>query len=687
VHFVYALALAVTVLVAAPYFAHRLRRRRGEERLFAGARLVPPAPPRARRRSRLEDRALFATRAFAVVALAVLGASPLVRCSRLALQRSSGASVAIALVVDDSMSMRVVRDGTSASSPGGLRLGPGRSRFELAQEGARQLLASTREGDAVAIVLAGAPARVALAATTDLGAARAAIDTLTQSDRATDLDGALGMARALVAQLPQVDRRVVVLSDLADGHPDAPPIGEGSDMPTWVAMPELREPAQDCAILTADRRGPRVRVRIGCSHDATPAGREVTLTLQTPRERDKVVARGPAPTSESGETTLMLEESASADPSKPATSPAHLELLVAHLTGTDAIAADDSAPVVVEAGPGTVAVVADAVDELAVTGGPPVVEQALAALELDIAVRPIPALPDRSEDLAPFAGAILDDPPGFTPEERRALGTFLEGGGAVLLALGPRAAAAPLGASLEPILPHAILWSGTPVPGADASSAVGTLAESAQSLEDLAAKARATLAPEDVGGFEPLLKWGDGSILVAKRAIGRGEAWIVTLPFAIDASDLPVRPAFLALLDAWASEARARAAPRRTDVGVAWTFPGARSVEVEGPGGRLLTTADGALARVVPPLLGAYTAKVDGKTELRVAALVPRELDLRPRAAAPAAGGSGLGDSHAAIDVSSWVALLLLGLVALEMALRLRARARVDAGESVLAER
>lgn len=307
----------------------------------------------------------------------------------------------------------------------------------------------------------------------------------------------------------------------------------------------------------------------------------MTLTLQTPQERDKVVARGPAPTSESGETTLMLEEPASADPSKPATSPAHLELLVAHLTGTDAIAADDSAPVVVEASPGTVAVVADAVDELAVTGGPPVVEQALAALELDIAVRPIPALPDRSEDLAPFAGAILDDPPGFTPEERRALGTFLEGGGAVLLALGPRAAAAPLGASLEPIIPHAILWGGTPVPGADASSAVGTLAESAQSLEDLAAKARATLAPEDVGGFEPLLKWGDGSILVAKRAIGRGEAWIVTLPFAIDASDLPVRPAFLALLDAWASEARARAAPRRTDVGVAWTFPGARSVEVE----------------------------------------------------------------------------------------------------------
>ena len=252
----------------------------------------------------------------------------------------------------------------------------------------------------------------------------------------------------------------------------------------------------------------------------------------------------------------------------------------------------------------------------------------------------------------------------------------------MLLALGPRAAAAPLGASLEPIVNHSVLWSSTPVPGADPASAVGTLAESAQSLADLAAKARCTLAPEDVGAFDPLLKWGDGTILVARRAIGRGEAWIVTLPFALDASDLPVRPAFLALLDAWAAEARARAAPRRTDVGVAWTFPGARSVTVEGPGGRLPTAYDGSLARVVPPLLGAYSANVDGKTELRVAALVPRELDLRPRAAAPAAGGSGLGDSHAAIDVSSSIALFLLALVVVEMALRLRARARADVAES-----
>jgi hypothetical protein len=227
VTFLALLALGVAALVAAPYFAHRLRRRRADEIPFAPARLVPQAPPKARRRSRLEDRSLFAIRAASILALALLGASPLVRCSRLALSRG-GASVAVAIVLDDSMSMRAKDAGE-------------RSRFERAKKGAEEVLASLRDGDAAAIVLAGAPARVGLAATTDISAARAVIEAATESDRATDLDGALAIARTLVGDLPQLDRRAIVLSDLADGKADGPPLGEGGDnrIPVWVAMPEL----------------------------------------------------------------------------------------------------------------------------------------------------------------------------------------------------------------------------------------------------------------------------------------------------------------------------------------------------------------------------------------------------------------------------------------------------------------
>ena len=194
------LALGIAVLVAAPYFAHRLRRQRADQVPFAPVRLVPRRRRRRGAASRLEDRSLFAIRGASVIALALLGASPLVRCSRLALSRG-GASVAIAIVLDDSMSMRATDGGE-------------RSRFARAKKGAEDILASLRDGDAAAIVLAGAPARVGLAATTDIGAARAALEAVTESDRATDLDGALAIGRdAASRELPQIDRRVVVLSD------------------------------------------------------------------------------------------------------------------------------------------------------------------------------------------------------------------------------------------------------------------------------------------------------------------------------------------------------------------------------------------------------------------------------------------------------------------------------------------
>ena len=64
--FLSVLALAVVILVAAPFVAHRLRRQRAEEHPFAPTRLVPPSPPKARRRARLEDKPLFALRAASV---------------------------------------------------------------------------------------------------------------------------------------------------------------------------------------------------------------------------------------------------------------------------------------------------------------------------------------------------------------------------------------------------------------------------------------------------------------------------------------------------------------------------------------------------------------------------------------------------------------------------------------------
>ncbi|MBS2013741.1 MAG: VWA domain-containing protein [Deltaproteobacteria bacterium] len=664
--FLAALALGIAVLVVAPYLAHRLRRQRAEEKPFAATRLVPATPPKARRRAQLEDRFLFAIRALAVVALALLGASPLVRCSRLALSRS-GASVAVAIVLDDSMSMRVV-DGT------------GRSRFERARGGAREILGSLRDGDAAAIVLAGHPARVGLASTTDIGAARAALDGMAESDRATDLEGAVSIARTLVADLPQVDRRVIVLSDLADGKPEAPPLGEGATLPVWVAMPELRGAAEDCGILSADRAGGRARVRFACSSANAAAGRSVEI-----RDGDRVLATAPLPQTQSGEATVALgggAPAASTAPSAavtpPAPAPEESKELVAVLTGKDAIASDDRAPVVVEAGPAALAVVGDRAEESVATGGAPVVEQALAALHVEMAVRPIPQVPDRREDTAPFAAILVDDPPGFTPEQRRALTQFVEGGGVLLVALGRRAASAPLGANLEPALGHAVTWDLSPVNGVDVASGATLFGEAATSLADLAPRGRAKLADQDVSASESLIKWADGAPLVARRTRGRGDIWMTTLPFSVDASDFALRPGFLALLDAFVLEAKQRASPRRGDVGTAWTFAGARQVEAVGPKGAVEVVRDEGTLRLVPAVAGAYRITIDGASELRVAAPLARELDLRPRGVAPSAASSALGGGVAIVDVSWVVALVLLALVAAELVTRAMTRARSD---------
>jgi hypothetical protein len=277
---------------------------------------------------------------------------------------------------------------------------------------------------------------------------------------------------------------------------------------------------------------------------------------------------------------------------------------------------------------------------------------------------------------------MIDDPPGLTPEQRHALQAFVEQGGVVLLALGPRAAAAPLGASLEPIVVRAITWSASPVAGADPASAAPSIADAALSAEDFAPKGRVTLGVEDASALETLLAWKDKAPLVGRRAFGRGEAWLVTVPFAVDASDFTLRPAFLVLLDAWVAEARLRTAPRRTDVGVSWAFPSARDVNIEGPEGPLVSTRDQGTVRAAPSRLGAYRITVDGKKELRVVSPAAREVDLRPRSFAQPESGKAIGDRRATVDISWAIALALLGLLTLEIGLRVHAKARPQPNEA-----
>lgn len=677
--FVTLAALLVAALVGAPVAAHLLRRRRAEERPFPPAALVPATPPAARRRSSLEDRFLFAVRALSVLALAVLGATPFVQCNRLSLTRQTGASVALAIVLDDSLSMR------ARAAEGGP------TRFERAKRGATELLAGLTNGDAVAIVLAGAPARVVLAASTDLATVRAALEAAEPSDRATDLDSALRMGADLLKGLPQIDRRVVLLSDMADGEPAGEPLAGSNDVALWSPLPELEAKGEaDCAVVRAERAGASVRVRVACTPSLAAAAPGATATASpeasaaappaAPAEGpsagrsvqvlagDRVLRSTPlGPLVRSEEIALELPEGAPA------------EGLVAAITGADAIAEDDRAPVSALGAKLRLALVVDPAAVQVETGGAPPVEQALSALALDAETRPLPTVPDHAEELSGHGALLIDDAPGLTPEMRRAVTQWVEKGGVVLLTLGPRAAAAPLGAGFDPLIPGVVRWGASPSPGVDPAS-FPLLGGSALSLADIRPRGRASLEAEAVDGADVLAKWADGAPFLVRRALGRGAVLALTVPLATDESDLALRPAFLALLDRFVRIARARGGSPRVDAGDAWTFDGVKTAVVtrlgDGPNDRSplpLTEVDRRL-RATPPVAGVYEVTLDGEREIRVATVPEREIDLRPRAVVQDARDRRLGGAAGAVDVSSYVALVLLSLATVELLVRARAR-------------
>jgi len=656
--FLVAAALAVGLLVVAPVLAHLLRRSRAEERDFPPARLVPKAQPVARQRSRLEDRALLSVRALMILALAALGATPLVRCSRLSIARNAGGSVALALVVDDSLSMRA-------------KTASGSTRFDLAVSGAKELLGTTREGDAVAIILAGAPARLALAATTDLGAARKALSELHPSDRATDLASAVQLARSALKQLPHVDRRVALLSDLADSEiPDGEPAA-------WAPLEELRRPVADCGIVSADGRGRRVALRVACSSARAAAGRSVEIVVAA-AEAEPRPDGGAAPSARKGDVVGSAKlDARGGEQLLAAEVPMASIGLEARFTGEDSLEEDDHAPVAPEAGARVVGVLADAATSSVTTGGPTVMEQALDALSLDVTIRPLSLVPEDPKELGQLAVLLLDDPGGLNPEARGELVSFVERGGVAAAWLGPRTENVQLGTTLEPFVRGAVQWQPTRAKGV-LPATISWLGAPGATLADIAPRGRARLEGALPSGSKVLARWDDDQPFMAELAMGRGLVFSFGLPASVDQSDVALRPGFLALLDHVIDQAMRRAGARRTEAGVPWIFPAASRVEIEGPGGTLRTDqpAGEQQKAAIPERAGRYRVVIDGSAETRIVGIDAKEVTTPPREPGKQQDKVLTGGIQSQVDVSSEVALALLALLLVELVIRTLGRFR-----------
>jgi VWA domain-containing protein/aerotolerance regulator-like protein len=656
--FLAAAALAVGVFVFAPLVAHLLRRGRTPERLFPPAALVSRLEAHSKERARLEDRSLLSLRMAMVVVLALLGATPLVRCSRLSVDRPHGASVALALIIDDSHSMH-------SRSPSG------ESRWDSAREGARQLLRSVRDGDAVAIVLSGKPARLALSATTDLSAARSALEELHQSDRSSDLDNALKLARSAIKNLDQPDRKLIVLGDLAGAVLDAPDVS--------APLENLRQPVNDCGLVGAVRQNDRLSVTLACSAAATGA-RSVHVVAGVP------VA---SIVTDPGRLTQLSFEPRQGSQALSFALIAGAPDFELELAPADANPTNDRVQVSRAGAQLNVAVVADSARASVVTGGPTVIEQALGAVRPELIVRPLAMLPDETRELQPYAALVLNDPAGLAPESRAALTEWVESGGVALGLLGPASSGLQLSSTLEPFAQRSARWETSDAALDVDPASLPWLGQEAQSLQALTREGRMRLDGAGLPGSVSVAAWKDGVPFILRRPLGAGLVLTAGLPAAVEHSDFALRPGFLALLDHVLGEAERRRGPGVTWVGERWVFPAGKPIRIEGPAGPLVLGTEGCEGELdaasncapgqqtaTPELAGRYNIISADVAQVRVARLDEHEITDPPGKVVSAPQSSAAGDDSGAIDASPELALALLLFFAGELALRVGSEAR-----------
>lgn len=623
--------------VGLPIAAHLLFSVRPPVTPFAAVAWLPSQLTHARERNRLRDRALLGSRILMVLLFALLGMSPWVRCTSYSMVRSQGEDMAIAIILDDSQSMSA-RAGTGS-----------RSRFDEAREAALDLLASTRTGDAITVVLAGAPARTALASTLQHAAVAEYLKNATVTDRATDLRGALQLASVATKEAPHETKRIVVLSDWLQGTtapvPDVPfvrPI-------QWPAPSATLE----CALLRAERSAGSVRVSSHCS--GTGSG---TADVFIARGLD-VLAKAQVHLSAGAHFFTLATQDLPTD-------------VWAQLSWADHIERNNR--VAVPNPP------ADAA-QIALVGSraierrrdPNVLESALQALGLPGQIRTLPLLPHDATALAGLSALIVDDPPGFPPESRMVVGSWVRQGGHLILFLGSGVEQAQLGSQFDPFL-TSVTWNALRKGHIDPSSAAHGIA--IDGLDTMTLQGRAEFRSEG----EAWLLWDDQAPLVTHRAHGAGSITVIGVSASANQSDFPLRPAFLSIL---------RRTLERTGRNVPWALPG-EAVSLppasqwmldEGPEAKG-TSVDTPAGRAVPERAGRMR-RVDAASSFVVGH--PHEETNLESLPTPTKAQTDVVEGGAPEDLSRIVACLLLMLAVVELVLRRLSRRQVALGSNAAA--
>jgi hypothetical protein len=291
-------------------------------------------------------------------------------------------------------------------------------------------------------------------------------------------------------------------------------------------------------------------------------------------------------------------------------------------------------------------------------------------------------IPDDAKAFEKYAGFIIDDPPGLTPESRGALDAWLRAGGVALALLGPEVEAAQLGASFEPFAHGALAWE-KGAPGGMRKSELAFLGSAGNSLEDVAPRGRVRLQGATLPGTDVVVHWSDGVPWMLERAVGRGRVWTLGLPSSVAESDLALRPGFMALLDALVHKARQSSGQRVSSAGTAWHFEDQKA-RVVGPEGPLVAeptaqAGDQEPSGTVftPDLLGRYQVTESRGAHERIVTVQEREILTQPQQVKAGAREAARIQKEPEVDASREFAVLVLIFVSFELFLRMVARLRL----------
>ena len=252
--------------------------------------------------------------------------------------------------------------------------------------------------------------------------------------------------------------------------------------------------------------------------------------------------------------------------------------------------------------------------------------ESLANPRFQVEVVGAPALATRS--LADFAAVVVSDAGVLTEPSVRALRTFVEGGGAALLTLGPRS----LQAGGEK-LTGAELAGGRARSAGNAPALAAEVEQSHPVLREPAGwrsirflRHVPLVAPE---GATVLMKFQNGSPLLLEQPIGRGRVLTLTSPLAREWNDLAIHPLFVRFVAesaVYLAGARAEAATALVGSAVDADLSG-RGGQVFDPAGRRALVLEGTAGspRLIPDQPGFYEVRGGGRSDYIAVNADPRE--------------------------------------------------------------